>query len=79
MAARLAGLRPSGWYARGWLIKRYKLGRREARTCPQTKGEGSPASVAHVRDARYWGASKIRALFEATHFAGLRKAGMPEE
>jgi hypothetical protein len=22
---------------------------------------------------------KIRALFEATYFAGLRKAGMPEE
>jgi hypothetical protein len=23
--------------------------------------------------------SKIRALYEATYFAGLRKAGMPEE
>ena len=29
--------------------------------------------------ARYWGVPKIRALFEATYFAGLRKAGMPEE
>jgi tetratricopeptide (TPR) repeat protein len=27
----------------------------------------------------YWGAPKIRALYEATYFAGLRKAGMPEE
>jgi adenylate cyclase len=27
----------------------------------------------------YWGVPKIRALFEATFFAGLRKAGMPEE
>ena len=27
----------------------------------------------------YWGVPKIRALFEATYFAGLRKAGMPEE
>ncbi len=26
-----------------------------------------------------WGAPKIRALFEATFVAGLRKAGMPEE
>jgi hypothetical protein len=25
------------------------------------------------------GVPKIRALFEATFFAGLRKAGMPEE
>ena len=32
--------------------------------------EGRPA---------YFGVPKIRALFEATYFAGLRKAGMPEE
>jgi len=29
--------------------------------------------------AGYWGVPKIRALFETTFFAGLRKAGMPEE
>jgi hypothetical protein len=28
---------------------------------------------------RYWGVEKIRALYEATYFAGLRKAGVPEE
>jgi hypothetical protein len=28
---------------------------------------------------RHWSAPKIRALFEATYFAGLRKAGVPEE
>jgi predicted Zn-dependent protease len=27
----------------------------------------------------WWGVPKTRALFEATYFAGLRKAGMPEE
>jgi hypothetical protein len=27
----------------------------------------------------WWGMPKIRALYEATYFAGLRKAGMPEE
>jgi hypothetical protein len=27
----------------------------------------------------YWGVPKVRALFEATYFTGLRKAGMPEE
>jgi tetratricopeptide (TPR) repeat protein len=27
----------------------------------------------------YWGIPKVQALFEATYFAGLRKAGMPEE
>jgi adenylate cyclase len=32
-----------------------------------------------VTAAGYFGVPKIRALFEATYFAGLRKAGMPEE
>jgi TolB-like protein/Flp pilus assembly protein TadD len=32
-----------------------------------------------ISSGGYWGAPKIRALFEATYFAGLRKAGMPEE
>jgi hypothetical protein len=27
----------------------------------------------------YYGVPKVRALFEATYFAGLRKAGMAEE
>jgi TolB-like protein len=27
----------------------------------------------------YWGVPKVAALFETTYFAGLRKAGMPEE
>ena len=27
----------------------------------------------------YWGVPKIRVLFETTYFAGLRKAGLPEE
>jgi hypothetical protein len=27
----------------------------------------------------YFGVPKTRALFETTYFAGLRKAGMPEE
>jgi len=38
------------------------------------------SSIASMRaPSRYWGVAKIRALFEATYFAGLRKAGMPEE
>ena len=27
----------------------------------------------------YWGVPRVASLFEATYFAGLRKAGMPEE
>jgi hypothetical protein len=37
-------------------------------------------SLARLRAHQYLGAApKIRALFEATWFAGLRLAGMPEE
>jgi TolB-like protein len=38
-------------------------------------------SIAHLKahPGAWWGVPKIRALFETTYFAGLRKAGMPEE
>ena len=38
------------------------------------------SSIAHLKAYRWqsW-LPKIRALFDATYFAGLRKAGMPEE
>jgi adenylate cyclase len=37
------------------------------------------SSIAHLKASRRWAEPKTRALFEATYFAGLRKAGMPEE
>jgi hypothetical protein len=37
------------------------------------------SSVTRLRTIRNWGVPKILALFEATYFAGLRLAGMPEE
>jgi predicted Zn-dependent protease len=43
-------------------------------------GDDRFSSLARLRAVlRYWGVPKIRALFEATYFAGLRKAGVPEE
>jgi TolB-like protein/class 3 adenylate cyclase len=41
--------------------------------------DGRFSSIAHLKAAEYFGVPKVRALFEATYFAGLRKAGMPEE
>jgi len=41
--------------------------------------DGRYSSIAHLQAAAYHGVPKIRALYEATYFAGLRKAGMPEE
>jgi len=37
------------------------------------------SNLARLKAVGYFGVPKARALFEATYFAGLRKAGMPEE
>jgi adenylate cyclase len=37
------------------------------------------SSLARLRSVQSYGVPKIRGLLEATYFAGLRKAGMPEE
>jgi adenylate cyclase len=42
-------------------------------------GEDRFSSIAHVRAFRRLGVPKTLELFETTYFAGLRKAGMPEE
>jgi tetratricopeptide (TPR) repeat protein len=36
-------------------------------------------SIARLRAQGYWGVPKVQVLFETTYFAGLRKAGTPEE
>ena len=45
------------------------------------RGEGSFSSIAKMKAGGLWESlsPKTRALFEAAYFAGLRKAGMPEE
>jgi TolB-like protein/class 3 adenylate cyclase/Tfp pilus assembly protein PilF len=42
-------------------------------------GAGSYLSSIRTEEMEYLGVPKIRALYEATYIAGLRKAGMPEE
>jgi adenylate cyclase len=42
-------------------------------------GDNRYSSIARLEAIGYFGVPKVRALFEATYFAGLRKAGMPEE
>jgi adenylate cyclase len=42
-------------------------------------GGGRFLSIAHSKTVFDFGVPKVRALYEATFFAGLRKAGMPEE
>jgi adenylate cyclase len=43
-------------------------------------GESSFSSITQLKaTSRMWEVPKVQALAEATYFAGLRKAGMPEE
>jgi TolB-like protein/Tfp pilus assembly protein PilF len=42
-------------------------------------GDDRFSSLARFRTIGPWEVSKLRALYEATYIAGLRKAGMPEE
>ena len=42
-------------------------------------GDDRYSSIGRLKAAGYFGATKIRALYETTLFVGLRKAGMPEE
>ena len=42
-------------------------------------GDDRYSSLARLQAVWYFGVPKIRALFEATYFVGLRRAGMPEE
>ena len=42
-------------------------------------GHGRDLTIAHLKAPGFSSGTKISALFETTYFAGLRKAGMPEE
>jgi TolB-like protein/Flp pilus assembly protein TadD len=42
-------------------------------------GDDRYSTIARLRAVESWGVPKIRTLVETTYFAGLRKAGMPEE
>jgi len=42
-------------------------------------GDDRFSSLSRLRAVGYWGVPKVRAVYDATFFAGLRKAGMPEE
>ena len=41
--------------------------------------DGRYSSIARLQATAYYGVPKIRAMYEATYFAGLRKTGMPDE
>jgi adenylate cyclase len=82
-APPLHHLYPASAYALKGESERAAAGLAEARRLSR---DDRFSSLAHLKAAGffsgssgYWGVPKIRALFETTFFAGLRKAGIPEE
>jgi tetratricopeptide (TPR) repeat protein len=70
---------------RGWLASAYALKGETERAAAELaearrlSSDDRYSSIARLNAAGYFPAPKVRALFEATYYAGLRKAGMPEE
>jgi adenylate cyclase len=82
---------PGLWYVHAYLASAYALkGETEPATAElaearKMSGDDRFSSIARLKAIGFFGMSenfgdpKIGALFETTYFAGLRKAGMPEE
>jgi hypothetical protein len=76
---------PTVPFIRSWLASTYALkgaierAANELTEARRLLGEGSFSSITDMKAGGWWGVQKIRTLFEATYFAGLRKAGMPEK
>ena len=71
---------------RAQLASAYALDGETERACTELaearrlSSDGRYSSLARLKAViGYWGVPKVRALFEATYFAGLRRAGIPEE
>jgi tetratricopeptide (TPR) repeat protein len=68
-----------------WLASAYALkGMTEHAATELSEARGLSAddrftSIARLRALGHGGLPRVRTLFEATYFAGLRKAGLPEE
>ncbi len=72
-------------YIRSWLSSAYALegdAERAAAELAEARtlvGDDRYSTIARLRAVESWGAPKVRTLVEASYFAGLRKAGVPEE
>jgi TolB-like protein/class 3 adenylate cyclase len=76
---------PAVPFHHSWLASAYALKgetERAAAELAETQrlaGDGSFSSITRVKEGGSWRVPKTRAIAETTYFAGLRKAGMPEE
>ena len=76
---------PAVPFHHSWLASAYALKgetERAAAELAETQrlaSDGSFSSITRVKEGGSWRVPKTRAIAETTYFAGLRKAGMPEE
>jgi adenylate cyclase len=71
---------PHAYLASAYAIKGYnERAFAEFAEARRLSGDDRYSSLSRLREVGYWGVPKVRALYEATFFVGLRKAGMPEE
>jgi len=79
------GANPSLPGPRAWLASAYALTGDSERAAAELaearklSGDRRYSRIARLKAVGDWGVPKVRALFESTFFAGLRKAGVPEE
>ena len=88
---RARSANPASYFPHAFLAAEYALNGELARASVELAearrlvGDDRLSSIARVEAAGtlggpgYWGVPKVHALFEATYFAGLRKAGIPDE
>jgi hypothetical protein len=68
------------WLAAGHALKgRTQRAAAELAEARRLSVDDRYSSIAYLKTGGWWGVPKTSALFETTYFAGLRKAGMPEE
>ena len=73
---------PHSWLAAAYALKSdSKRAAAELAEARRLNSDDRYSSIARLKAApgNFFGVPNIRALYEATYFAGLRKAGMPEE
>jgi len=70
---------PHAWLSSAYALKgETERAAAELGEARRLMGEGYYLSIAHLSGVYDFGVPKVRALFETTYLAGLRKAGMPE-
>jgi tetratricopeptide (TPR) repeat protein len=71
--------RSHAFLAAAYALKGYvERGAAELAEARRLSMDGRYSSIAHLKATEYFGTPRVQPIYEATFFAGLRKAGLPE-